>query len=105
MSTSIFSLSALIFAGVAWLAITISLRDKIKKYWLYTLFPTSIFSFALLGLYFKNEVIHLKTFIPLFLILIYSYYFYKVIRGFSFRDTILIPEVIIILLTILLIMG
>lgn len=105
LSTSIFSLSALIIAGATWLVLTVSLRNKIKKYWLYALFPTSIFSFALLGLYFKNETVHLKIIIPLFLLLIFSYYFYRIVRGFGFRDTILIPEAIIILLTILLVLG
>lgn len=72
------------------------LKNKIKKYWLYTLFPTIIYSLPLLN-QILTTINKLLIIISITLFIIYGYFIYRFLKGFRIIDTILIPFLIICL--------
>lgn len=77
----------LIAMGLIWVLATLLLRGKIKKLWLYALFPTAIYSAPAVYLAYSAENYYCLA----ALAAIYSYYSLKLIREFSLRDAILVP--------------
>ncbi|MEM1846011.1 MAG: hypothetical protein QW558_04870 [Desulfurococcaceae archaeon] len=92
----------LIFMGLIWIIMTTWFRDRIKKLWLYTLFPLVIYSIPII--YIASRMNLLTQYLVLTaLLIIYSYYTMKLIKKISLKDVLFIPILIIILLIVLII--
>ena len=86
----------LAFMGIIWVLITMVFKDRIKKYWLYSLFPTIIYSIPIISYGVERDM-----YVLLALTIVYTYLLIKLIRGFSFIDTLIIPSTLIVILAIL----
>jgi len=79
------------------LLITTLFRDRIKKRWLYILFPTTIYDLGITYLL----IIKQNHYVASILVLINAYYVAKIIKGTSLIDTLIIPALLIIILILL----
>jgi len=77
--------------GLIWVLMTIVFKGKIKKLWLYTLFPVAIYSIPLVYLIFNNH----NNYLLAAIIVVYIYFIYRFLKSFKFIDTILIPLLLI----------
>ncbi|OYT37664.1 MAG: hypothetical protein B6U89_06995 [Desulfurococcales archaeon ex4484_58] len=87
----------LIAMGIIWVLITLWFQSKIKKMWLYTLFPTVIYSIALMK-YINTQYIYV---VALVVLITTIYFIIEYLRGFKYRDTLIIPLILIITVIIL----
>lgn len=83
--------------GIIWVLITLWFQSKIKKMWLYTLFPTVIYSIALMK-YINTQYIYV---VALVVLITTIYFIIEYLRGFKYRDTLIIPLILIITVIIL----
>lgn len=77
-------------------------RNRIKKLWLYILFPLFIYSTPVLYLSFNKKIF---IYTIMVLLIIYIYFTIKLFRGLSIRDALLTPLLVLILLIIVIVMS
>jgi len=81
----------LIAAGFIWVLLTLFLKNKIKKLWLYTLFPTAIFSTPLIASSLREN-----NLVPVILLgAVYAYMCTRTYKGLGVYTAIFIPLLVI----------
>jgi len=81
----------LIAAGFIWVLLTLFLKNSIKKLWLYTLFPTAIFSTPLIALSLREN-----NAIPVILLgAVYAYTCVRAYKGFGVYTAVFVPLLVI----------
>jgi len=81
----------LIAAGFIWVLLTLFLKNRIKKLWLYTLFPTAIFSTPLIASSLQESNVT-----PIILLgAVYAYMCIRAYRGFGVYTAVFIPLLVI----------
>jgi len=86
------TLILLFTAGLIWVLTTLLLRDRIKKLWLYTLFPTLIYSIPLVARTLTRAGV--DAFLAT-LVIVYVYMLLRALRGLDLRDAVFIPLAVI----------
>lgn len=81
---------------------TVWFRNRIKKLWLYVLFPLTIFSLAVIYLSLVKNIFTYSTMVLTF---IYLYFIIRLFKGLNNRDALLIPLLVIVLLIIITFMN
>ncbi len=90
----------LIFTLFIWIMVTSKLYSRVKKPWLYTLFPTVLLTIPILKqIYILNDP--WRTGLSLALLTIYGYYIYRIYRGFRLIEALIIPSILITILLII----
>lgn len=88
-------MSALLLMCIIWCILSYVVYNKIKKTWLYLLFPTALLSIPIIyyTIYSSEQAIYIIS-----LLITYSYYAYKLLLSkIDKTDTILIPLILFII--------
>ena len=81
----------LIAAGFIWVVLTLFLKNSIKKLWLYTIFPTAIFSAPLIVSSVRENNVALLVLLGA----VYAYMCIRAYKGFGVYTATFIPLLVI----------